>query len=93
MAIALLMTLTAPAAATVTQQDFDEFTKRLTSLAEYYERSYGDAVSIDLDKEIAYYRQVRHLLHTTTFTAILCSGLWCYSTQVLRALLRRRRVR
>jgi hypothetical protein len=31
---------------------------KLTSLAEYYRRSYGDTVQIDLDAEIKYYKEV-----------------------------------
>ncbi|KAG5184211.1 adenylosuccinate synthetase [Tribonema minus] len=51
-------------------EDFDEFVKRLTSLVEYYQRSYGDAVQIDLDAEIAYYREVRDQIWDMTVDTI-----------------------
>eukprot|EP00953_Heterococcus_sp_UTEX-ZZ885_P010918 6339-Heterococcus_DN1.PRE.4 len=51
-------------------QDFDEFVTKLTSLAEYYRRSYGDTVQIDLDAEIKYYKEVRDVILDMTVDTI-----------------------
>jgi hypothetical protein len=61
-------------------QDFDEFVTKLTSLAEYYRRSYGDTVQIDLDAEIKYYKEVR-----TCTTTMLIKEKSSYSVASDRA--------
>jgi len=65
-------------------EDMDEFEHKLVRLVDYYKRCYGDALEIDVKKEMAYYKKVqRQVLDMMTDTLVMVNKAYDEGKKIL----------